>query len=116
MSVEEEEYDIQPGISSVWLVTFSILYIIGNKLLYFIIYIIFLFKSKVPNTRYLKPQSTFTLNNEYHMHVSSSKLGPPTTPEPKGGHIRLRVRGWGSPNLDDWRKGLALSLLCGEIC
>jgi hypothetical protein len=33
MSVEEEEYDIQPGISSVWLITFSILYIIGNKLL-----------------------------------------------------------------------------------
>jgi hypothetical protein len=31
MSVEEEEYDIQPGISSVWLVTFSILYIIGKK-------------------------------------------------------------------------------------
>jgi hypothetical protein len=31
MSVEEEEYDIQPGISSVWLGTFGILYIIGKN-------------------------------------------------------------------------------------
>jgi hypothetical protein len=31
-----------------------------------------------------------------------------------GGHIRLRVRGWGSPNSDDWRKSLALCLLCGH--
>jgi hypothetical protein len=30
-----------------------------------------------------------------------------------GGHTRLRVRGWGSPNSDDWRKSLALCLLCG---
>jgi hypothetical protein len=27
------------------------------------------------------------------------------------GHTRLRVRGWGSPNSDDWRKSLALCLL-----
>jgi hypothetical protein len=25
---------------------------------------------------------------------------------------RLRVRGWGSPNSDDWRKSLAICLLC----
>jgi hypothetical protein len=30
-----------------------------------------------------------------------------------GGHARLRVRGWGSPNSDDLRS-LALCLLCGE--
>ncbi len=38
------------------------------------------------------------------------------TPRTGGGcrwHIRLRVRGWGSPNSDDLRKGLALCLLCG---
>jgi hypothetical protein len=29
-----------------------------------------------------------------------------------GGLTRLRVRGWGSPNSDDWRKSLALCLLC----
>jgi hypothetical protein len=28
-------------------------------------------------------------------------------------HTRLRVRGWGSPNSDDWRKSLSLCLLCG---
>ncbi len=38
----------------------------------------------------------------------------PLPPEPKGrGHTRLQVRGWGSPNADDWRKSLALYLLCG---
>ena len=31
-----------------------------------------------------------------------------------GRHIRLRMRGWGSPNSDDWRKSLALCLLCDE--
>ncbi len=28
-------------------------------------------------------------------------------------YTRLRVKGWRSPNSDDWRKGLALCLLCG---
>ncbi len=28
------------------------------------------------------------------------------------GHTRLRLRGWGSSNSDDWRKSLALCLLC----
>ncbi len=38
----------------------------------------------------------------------------PLTPEAKGGgHTCLPVRGWGSPNSDDWRKSLALCLLCG---
>jgi hypothetical protein len=30
-----------------------------------------------------------------------------------GGHTRLLVRGWESPNSDDWRKSLSLCLLCG---
>jgi hypothetical protein len=41
------------------------------------------------------------------------------SPEPKGGggglHTRLRVRRWGSPISDDWRKSLALCLLCGPF-
>jgi hypothetical protein len=41
-------------------------------------------------------------------------------PGPKGGtrHTRLRLNGWGSPNSNDWRKSLALCLLCGlqDIC
>jgi hypothetical protein len=34
-------------------------------------------------------------------------------PPPSTGDTRLRVRGWGSPNSDDWKKSLALCLLCG---
>ncbi len=29
-------------------------------------------------------------------------------------HTRLRLKGWGSPNSDDRRKSLALSLLCAD--
>jgi hypothetical protein len=48
-----------------------------------------------------------------------SPTSVPLPPEPKGGggHTRLRVRGWGSPNSDDGRKSLALCLLCAQdIC
>jgi hypothetical protein len=33
-----------------------------------------------------------------------------------GGHTGLRVRGWGSPDSDDWRNSLALCLLCDLMC
>jgi hypothetical protein len=57
---------------------------------------------------------------EYHSVCSIVGIGTlppplspasvPLPPEPKGGgHTRLRVRGWGSPNSDDWRKSLAHS-------
>jgi hypothetical protein len=38
-------------------------------------------------------------------------------PQNRGGgvHTRLRVRGWGIPNSDDWKKILALCLLCGSF-
>ncbi len=40
---------------------------------------------------------------------------PPPPPRTKewggGGYTRLRLRGWGSPNSDDWRKSLTLLLL-----
>jgi hypothetical protein len=54
------------------------------------------------------------------VYVPSSELGlsppllsPATVPLPpnQGGGGR-RARGWGSPNSDDWRKSLALCLLC----
>jgi hypothetical protein len=32
-----------------------------------------------------------------------------------GGDTRVGVRGWGSPNSDDWRKSLAFCLLCEPI-
>ena len=41
---------------------------------------------------------------------------PQTSVSPRnqwgGGHTRLRVMGWGSPNSDYWRKSLALCVLC----
>ncbi len=43
--------------------------------------------------------------------LSLASVPLPPEPEP-GGHTRLRIRGWGSPNSDDWRKSLALCLLC----
>ncbi len=42
-----------------------------------------------------------------------SPASVPLPPEWGGGHTRQRVRGWGSPNSDDWRKSLALCLLSG---
>ncbi len=59
---------------------------------------------------------------ENQVYVPSLELGPPHPLSPysewdpppgtkEGGHIRLRERGFGSPNSDDWRKCLALCLL-----
>ncbi len=63
---------------------------------------------------------------EYHSVCPLVGIGtPPPLPLPltsvlsprtirgDGVHPRLRVRGWGSPNSDDWRESLALCLLCG---
>jgi hypothetical protein len=44
--------------------------------------------------------------------ASVCALPPPPRRTKGGGHTRLRLRGWGSPNSDDWRKSLALCLLC----
>jgi hypothetical protein len=75
---------------------------------------------------YINPQSTLSIFIEYHSvcplrrnwdsptpFLANECASPPPEPKSKrGGHTRLRVRGWGSPNSDDWRKGLALCLLC----
>ncbi len=72
-------------------------------------------------------QSTYSIYLEYHSECPLVGIGTPpppltqaTEPSPRnqnggGGHTRLRVRRWGSPNSDDWRKILALCLLCGRI-
>jgi hypothetical protein len=38
----------------------------------------------------------------------ASECSPPPGTNGSGRHTRLRLRGWGSPNSDDWRKSLAL--------
>ncbi len=56
--------------------------------------------------------------------MSPVGIGTPPTPLPLasvpspppgtkgGGHTSLRLRGWGSPNFDDWGYSLALCLFC----
>jgi hypothetical protein len=46
-------------------------------------------------------------------HPFSHQRVCPSPQNQRVGHTRLRVRGWGSPNSDDWRKSFALCLLCG---
>jgi hypothetical protein len=65
---------------------------------------------------FLKPQSTVHIFIEYHSLCPLVGFGtlPPSLlqasvqlpTEPKGGHPRLWVRGWGSPIFEDWRKAL----------
>ncbi len=43
----------------------------------------------------------------------ASECAPPPQPKGKGGAQSPAGGGWGSPNSDDWRKSLALCLLCG---
>ncbi len=60
---------------------------------------------------------------EHHSVCPLVGIGTPPIPLPQasvpfpsdkrvGGHTRLRLKGWGSPNSDDWRKSVALCLLC----
>jgi hypothetical protein len=45
----------------------------------------------------------------------ASECALPPVPKGGGGHTRPRLRGWASPNSDDWRKSFALCLLCAYI-
>jgi hypothetical protein len=63
----------------------------------------------------------YCLYPEYHSVCPLVRIGTPPPPSPASEcvppgtngreHTRLRVRG-GGPNSDDWRKSLALCLLC----
>ncbi len=57
--------------------------------------------------------SRFTNSLASNPSLASECAPPRPPPRTDGeGETRLRVRGWGSPNSDDWRKSLALCLLC----
>ncbi len=61
---------------------------------------------------YRAPQCMFPRRNWASPNPSpASKCALPPTKR-WGGHTRRRLKGWGSPNSDDWRKSLALCLLC----
>ncbi len=95
----------------------------------------------IPLTQETAVPSTYTtkyvrIYKEYHRVCPLVGIGTPRPPTPfpqasvpmkeecapplrnqRGeGHTRLRVKGWGSPNSDDWRKSLALCLLCDIYC
>ncbi len=80
-----------------------------------------MFRSNIDN---MVSQSTY-ICIEYQNHSECPLVGIWTPPPPLlqecvphpseqkgGGHTCLREREWGSPNSDDWRKSLALCLLC----
>jgi hypothetical protein len=45
-------------------------------------------------------------------YLAGEYAPPPSTKKVWGGGTHLQMRGWGSQNSDDWRKNLALCLLC----
>ncbi len=53
---------------------------------------------------YCTESGFYVRHHKVHIYIEYQKGG--------GGYTLARVRGWGSPNSDDWRKGLALCLLC----
>ncbi len=46
--------------------------------------------------------------------LAAGECSLPPPDQRVGGHTRLLLKGWGSPNSDDWRKSLALCLLCAS--
>jgi hypothetical protein len=66
----------------------------------------------VQSTKVYIPSSELELSHP--PSLASECAPPPGTKGGGGGHTRLRVRGWGSPNSDVRRKSLALCLLCAN--
>jgi hypothetical protein len=56
----------------------------------------------------LSPHPNWDPPPHHHHHLSRKQVFPGV-----GVHTRLRVRGWGSPNSDNWRKAYHSSLLSG---
>jgi hypothetical protein len=69
-------------------------------------------------------QSTYIPYLEHHRVCPLVGIGtaPPSLPLPPprtkggGGHARLRLRGWGSPDSDDWKKKLSTLSTLLEGC
>jgi hypothetical protein len=67
-----------------------------------------------PGTRCLSPRWNWVPPTSL---PQASVYHPPPPPPPQGGrHAHLRGWDWGSPNSDDWRKSLAICLLCVVNC
>ncbi len=59
-----------------------------------------------------KEYHTVCPSSELEFSQALSRQQVCSSPQNRGGHTRLQVRGWKSPNSDDWRKSLALCLIC----
>jgi hypothetical protein len=65
-------------------------------------------------TKYIYIQSTTVYVPSSELGLSHPPLSPVSVPLPLGGCKTLvGIGGWGIPNPHDWRKSLALCLLCG---
>jgi hypothetical protein len=63
----------------------------------------------------IKSTTVYFPSSELGLSQSLSRQRVCPSPQNRGGgHTRLRARGWGSPNSDDWRTSLALCLLYEE--
>jgi hypothetical protein len=67
---------------------------------------------KVVGAGGVTPQHKVLIYKEYHsvrplvgIRTPLPSAAPPPVTKGGGGHNRLQVRGWGSPNSDDWRIG-----------
>jgi hypothetical protein len=61
---------------------------------------------------YIKSTTVYVPSSKLVWPLSRKRVCPPS-PRTKGwGAHSMRLSGWGSPNSDDWRKSLALCLLC----
>jgi hypothetical protein len=70
--------------------------------------------NRIDSTKYIYIQSTTVCVPLSELVLSHPLFRQRMCPSPRrggGGHTRLRVKGW-SPNSDDWRKSLALCLIC----
>ncbi len=91
-----------PGMYLTWLYEqMAHMYCVQNTCIQYTVYCITqsTYVLLILSTTVYVPSSELGLSH----HLSRSECAP--TPGTKGGgHTRLRVSGWGSPNSDDWRK------------
>ncbi len=71
---------------------------------------------EITKYRYLKSITVYVPSSELGLShpLSRQRVCPSPQNQREGGHTRLRVRGWGSPQFRRLEKSLALCILCGR--
>ncbi len=84
---------------------YSLLLEISNKFFFFFFYLIIFCFPRATKYVYIKSNTVYVPSSDLGLsHPLSRQRVCPSTQNRGGGHTRLRVRGWGSSNFDDWRK------------